>query len=455
MKILYVTTLKRDMVKVWLCQETSFFGSLIPPVDLVSIATTLSQDGHLARVLDLRLYKKPLDVYKMFLKEFKPDALVLNLATASAVYDYEIVKVTPREVKKIAFGSHAIALPEEAFQNGFDYVLYGDPEKALRDLVNNNLNAQGIDGISIPYNINRTPNLFEDLDSIPYLDLSMIELNRYSAVYVDRGRLFTAMLSSRGCPFRCTYCLNPTFFSRRYRTQSPERIAEELKFLNRRFGIEEVLFLDATFNISELQVIKFCEELLKRNIKINWLCNMRVEPVNLEMLKLMKEAGCKRVMYGVEDVALLEDIKKDTTSQKIFDAFTNSRKAGLAADAYVILFPDTKHLNEVSYAKYILNLLKQLNADAFQCNIAIPFPGTELFKSLSKEGSLKSDWALYDPGGKKMPYCSKLDLGKVKRIIFIRYPFMNLKNILNLLKDIDLKSLKKMLKKYLENLMQA
>lgn len=455
MKVLYVTTLKREMVKVWVCQETSFIGSLIPPVDLVSIASTLGQDGHQARVLDLRLYKRPLDVYKMVLREFEPEAMVLNLATPSAPSDYQVVKVTPPKVKKIAFGSHAIALPEEAFQNGFDYVLYGDPEKALRDLISSDMDAQGIDGVSRPDSINYRPALFEKLDCIPYLNLDLIDLRRYSAPYIGRGTLFTVMLSSRGCPFKCTYCLNPVFFSRRCRTQSPQRIAEELQFLNRRFGVGEVVFLDATFNINESRVIKFCEELLKNNVKLKWSCNMRVEPASLEMLRLMKKAGCKRVMYGVEDVKLLEDIKKDTASGKIFDAFANSRKASLSVDAYLMLFPESKHTSEIHYANYMLKLLKRLDADAFQCNIAIPFPGSELFDSMSKKGRLKKDWTLYDPGGYKTPYYSELDLGRVKRMILIRYPFLNFNHVFKVLRNTSLRNFWIMFRKYIKTFLES
>lgn len=451
MKILCVTTLKKDMVKVWLCQQTSFIGSLIPPADLVSVASTLEQDGHGVRVLDLRLYKRPLEVYKETLREYKPDAMVLNLATPTALSDYEIVKITPAQIKKIAFGSHAIALPEEAFKNGFDYVLYGDPEKALKELIRNNLDAQRTEGVSTPDSTNQNLALFENLDCIPYLNLGLIDLRRYSAPYINRGTLFTVMLSSRGCPYQCTYCLNPVFFSKRYRTQSPLRIVNELQFLNLRFGVGEVVFLDATFNINESRVIKFCEEMLKRDLKVKWSCNMRVEPASLEMLRLMKKAGCKRVMYGVEDIELLEDIKKDTTSGKIFDAFANSRKAGLSSDAYVMLFPNSKQTSEARYANYMLKLLKRLDADAFQCNIAIPFPGSELFDSISRTGKLKKNWSLYNPGGYQTPYHCELNLGKVKRMILICYPFLNFNHLIKVFRNTDFRNFWIVFQRYAKN----
>ena len=101
MKFLLVTSQNKNLVKLWACQETSHIGSLLPPVDLCSIAASLHKNEHIVKISDLRLFKNPLATYSEELASFKPDAIILNITTTSANYDYEIIKSTPKIIKKI------------------------------------------------------------------------------------------------------------------------------------------------------------------------------------------------------------------------------------------------------------------------------------------------------------------------------------------------------------------
>jgi radical SAM superfamily enzyme YgiQ (UPF0313 family) len=453
-KILFVTTLKQDMVKVWLCQQTSFVGSLVPPADLAYIATYLQKkiSALEIKILDLRLFKDPLAKYKSYLKEHGPKAVVLNLTTATASYDYEIIKNTPPSIKKVCFGSHAVALPDEVLQKGFDFILSGDPEKAMLELLKTNWQPdKNVKGLLTTANKNNKAIYFDDLDEIPFQNISLIDIEKYHAPYIKKRSRFTMLMSSRGCPFKCSFCLNPVFFGPRYRSQTKEHMVEELAFLAREHGISEVVYLDATFNTSEKRVVDFCEHLLEKKIKMRWAVNMRADPCSLEMLKLMKKAGCTRVMFGVEDLDLLTKINKSISAEKIIKAFANAKKARVSAIAYIMLFPDTK-FTEKSYVKHMLNILKVIKADAFQCNICIPFPGSELFNKMDKEYSLKKDWSLYDPSCSILPYNSSLDLVKIRKKIILKYPFYNPLKAIATITQLDLRTLKALLIKYFENI---
>ena len=116
-----------------------------------------------------------------------------------------------------------------------------------------------------------------------------------------------------------------------------------------------------------------------------------------------------------------------------------------------MLFPDATY-TEKDYIKHILSLLKIIDADTFQCNICIPFPGSKLYQEMEARGELVKDWRSYDPSCSKLPYKSSLDLVKIRQQIILRYPFYNLSRFSSLLPSLDFRTLKALVGKHLENL---
>jgi len=426
MKFLLVTTIKKDAVKIWVCQETTPVGSIHPPVDLASVAATIKGLGHEAKILDMRLYNDPMGSYQNEIKDYHPDAVILNLTTTSAMYDYQILTSTSPEIKKILFGTHAISMPKDVFDRGAaDFILIGDPEAGITNLIKNNFNGDISDGV-LTKNIMKKAPLYlsaQQLDALPFPALDLIDFNNYRAPYM-RGK-YSIMLAARGCPFLCTYCLYPTLFGKDARQRSAKSIVDEMQFNKEKFGITEYYFIDATFNIDAKHISEICDEMIKRDLKIKWSCNMRVYPVTLEMMQKMKEAGCIRVFYGVEDPDVFREIKKGANANQTLNAFKVTKEAGVKTVAFTMVFDRKDVANEKVYKEKTLQLLKQLDADAFQCNVAIPFPGTELYDTQSKEMPLSNDWSLYDPNGDKLPYDSKLNLVRIKKGIYLNFPIVN------------------------------
>lgn len=447
MKFLFVTSLKRELVKVWVCQETSPVGSLLPPVDLASIAATVRKRGCTAEILDLRLFNDPKKTFLQRLQDFKPDGVILNISTTSANTDYELISLIPNDIRKICFGTHAQSLPEECFDKGVDYILVGDPEICISDLLENEMDASKCKGILVSSGCNHAsevkPNYCSNLDLLPFPALDLLELHKYYAPYINHGNLFSLLLSSRGCTYKCDYCLYPTLFGGKFRTRSPKNIVDEMEYDYKRYGIREFIFLDATFNISEKRVVELCTEIIKRKLQIIWACNMRVTPVSLEMLSLMKRAGCNRVFYGVEDTDLLEETGKGVTEESIKETFRKTKESDISTVAFTMLFP-REDITEEGYEKKILSTLTFLGADAFQCNVAIPFPGTDMFNKLQRQENLSRDWSLYDPHGNRLPYETKVDLISVKRGIYTKFLFWNPWTVISLLRAVNFKAFKAM-----------
>ena len=430
MKFLLLTSTEREIVKVWVCQETSPAGSLLPPVDLASVAATIKSIGHQVKILDLRLYDDPWQKYRKELGEFQPDAIVLNLTTTSATHDYQLIASTPGHVKKICFGTHAQEMVDYNFKKGVDFILLGDPEAAIASLISFDMDGTRARGVMTRQKNQATPNYWEDLDTLPRPALDLLDMKKYHAPYIKSGHSFTLLLGGRGCPYLCTYCLYPVLFGNKYRLRSVANIVEEIEEDYQQYGINEFLFLDATFNSSSQRVNDFCEELLKKGLEVNWACNMRVTPVSIHMLKLMKRAGCSRIFFGVEDQDLLDETKKATTIHTTASAFKMARKAGISTVAFTMLFP-REDLNENQYSKQILSTLNDLKADAFQCNVAIPFPGTAMYEK--EPNGVEPIWSKYDPHGELLPYKANIDLVRVKKKVYrsflIASPFLVLKAI--------------------------
>jgi radical SAM superfamily enzyme YgiQ (UPF0313 family) len=417
-KFLLLTALHKQTVNVWVCQETSPAGSLLPPVDLASIAASIKELGHQAEILDLRLiHKEPIRKYLEVIEDFKPDALVLNLSTVSANNDYKLVHAAPDGIIKVCFGTHAQSLPDECFRNGFDYILFGDPEAAISSLLENNMDGRTAQGVLTPENRDRQPFYREDLDTLPFPALENLDLRKYHAPYIKRNNLFTLLLGSRGCVYSCTYCLYPVQFGNTFRTRSIHNILDEIERDYKKFGIQDFYFLDATFNINQKRVEDFCEGLFSRGLNINWMCNMRVSPVSDEMLRHMKKSGCVWIFYGVEDQDFLDETRKRISKESTIEAFRKTREAGISTIAFTMLFP-RQEISEKTYSKNILSILHTLHADAFQCNVAIPFPGTEIYKKYDEKGNIGKNWDTFDPHGDVLPYKSEIDLIKVKRNVY-------------------------------------
>ncbi len=441
MRLAFITGVDPRLVKLWVCQETSPVGSLLPPVDLAGMAALARREGAEVQVWDLRLARRPYLDYQRRLEAFGPDAVVLNITTTSAAKDFELLAATPSRVPVIAFGTHAMARPEECFENGVRLILTGDPEAGLQSLLDQGLEASSQPGIISSKNPTGSngPAYVEDLDSLPFPALEFLPLRRYRAPYF-RQSPFTIMLSSRGCPHRCTFCLYPALFGRRVRERSPENICEEIAHNLKAHGVGSVYFLDATFNISSKRVESLCNEIIGRGLLISWICNMRVDGVTPHMLKLMRKAGCSWIFYGVEDVDLLDSIAKGITYEQTLEAFRMARKAGIATMAFLMLFPGGAN-SETAYEQKLLRLLEKLRADAFQCTVAIPFPGTPMYSGWTGNGKLSDSWEDYDPGGSALPYGSEVDLVRVKRNIYFRYFLRHPSQVLGLLRRINIKSL--------------
>src|SRR3989344_1918795 len=233
-----------------------------------------------------------------------------------------------------------------------DELVNDDTEKMIEDevilpkLLNKN-DWSKIKGITYKNNKgeiinNGKSDLIEDLDKIPFPARHLIDFSKYAGTaefgfLLHKNEKWTPVITSRGCPYLCTFCANWRVMGRDTRDRSPENVLEELKEIKYTNGMNTILFLDDTFTLRPKRVEKICELMIKENLNMKWSCQTRVD-VSKELLELMKKAGCQLVAFGVESGSnkVLRAIKKGTNIDIVKNAFKISHEVGLKRKAFFI-----------------------------------------------------------------------------------------------------------------------
>ena len=183
----------------------------------------------------------------------------------------------------------------------------------------------------------------------------------------------TCLISSLGCPYRCTFCVPSTI---PYRVRDIANVIEELKHIAS-LGIKEVVFQDSTFSADREHAKLLCEKMLSEKIGLSWICLTRVDCVDEKLLLLMKKAGCHTIELGVEagDDATLERVSKGITRKKVLDAFTTCRRAGIRTCAFFIIgLPG----QDASSIKKMIDFAVEIDPDAASFSFAMPLFGTKM-----------------------------------------------------------------------------
>ncbi|MDI6814528.1 MAG: radical SAM protein [Dehalococcoidales bacterium] len=233
--------------------------------------------------------------------------------------------------------------------------------------------------------------LIADLDSLPFPAYHLLPLHRYKPHPPHGRRLpFMAMLTSRGCPYNCTFCSKP-IFGRKFRSQSPQRIASEVEYLEGKFKIKEIAFYDDIFTLDKKRIAELAEEFNKRGLSIPWTCETRVDLVTEELLKEMKQAGCYMIAYGIEsgNQTILNSLRKKITIEQVKETVKATRDVGIQSIGYFMLgSPGETPLT----IRQTIDFANYLPLDFAQFSVTIPFPGTDLYNLYLEQGSGNENW---------------------------------------------------------------
>jgi radical SAM superfamily enzyme YgiQ (UPF0313 family) len=238
----------------------------------------------------------------------------------------------------------------------------------------------------------------ENLDVLPFPDWSLFPIKKYSYSPALNKKPVTVMLSSRGCPYSCCfYCPYPMNSGKKIRLRSIENVTGEMEYLKNKYGIKAVDFRDPIFTLNRERTLKFSYELIKKNLNIIWSCETRIDCLDENLLKTMYQAGLRHLNLGIES-ASKEVLKKSSrlpieiNQQDKIIFFCHNKGISIATFYIIGMDSDTEEsvLKTIDYAK-------KLNTLVAQFTISTPYPGTDFFEKLKREGKINTfDWEQYD-----------------------------------------------------------
>ena len=395
-----------------------------PPLGLALLAAILGKNGYKVKILDANA------------AGFTP------AEAASSVKDTDIVGITAmtptigtalqiaRDIKKInpgltiiLGGPHVTLMPEEtlASTKDIDVIVRGEADETILELMSALENKRPMDNIpGISYKKdgktihNALRDIVTDMDLLPYPAFDLLPWQRYQP-HPPHGmyKPFAAMVTSRGCPYRCAYCSKPVFGSK-FRAQSAERVVNEMAYLQEKFGVREIAFYDDSFTLDKKRIHAITEKIREKGLKIAWTCETRVNLVDKELLRHMKQAGCYAVAYGIETAApeIMKVIQKDITLDQVEKAVQAHHEIKLQVVGYFMLGSPGETPETIQQT---INFAKKLKVDFAQFSVTTPFPATELYDIYMRGRKEPPKWEDFVYAGTDNPTTPVFESDKLTR----------------------------------------
>lgn len=371
-----------------------------PPLGIASLAAFARQLGHTPMILDL--FVDDSDPIKVC-EEFKPEYVAFSVTTPLLCEANNIAK----EIKecfpkpKIIFGgSHPSSDINGVLEKNFvDCVVFGEGELTLAELLDNK-KPDEIKGLAFKQDgkikINPPRELIADLDALPMPAYDLLKMDRYPNHPLSIESPSISIMTSRGCPFGCTYC-SKVVFGRTFRKMSPARVLELMEYLMKNYGIREFQIIDDVFTFDRQRVKDICNEIIKRKLDIKWMTpnGVRVDSLDMETLKLMKQAGCHYLYLGIESGSprILARIKKGITLDHVRNTVRMINDAGIRVGAFFMIGLPDETTEDIEQT---ISFAKSLRLDSVKFGILVPLPGTEVFDEFKQKGFIKNfDYSTY------------------------------------------------------------
>ena len=389
-------------------------GTLYYPIWLAYATGTVEKAGHSVRLIDAPATGASLDEVVRVADAFQPDLVAIDTSTPSVENDARVadaIKQTCSQSLVGLVGPHVSAVPAETLNDypWLDFVGVQEYDETLRDLADS-LDRGGDGWKEVPGIARREDGKvvstaprqwMQDLDAQPFVSevyKRHLDYKRY--FYAITQWPVVTIVSGRGCPYKCNYCLFPqTLQGHQYRTRSPGHVVEELAYIQREFpGVREVFIEDDTLTLHRRRTVEICEEVIRRGLRIAWTCNARAD-VDYETLKVMKAANCRLMCVGIEsgDQKVLDNVQKGIQLEQIEQFFKDAKRAGILVHGCFMAgnVGETRETMEKT-----LDLAKRLNPDTAQFFPLMVYPGTAAYEWARAENLIKartySDWLTKD-----------------------------------------------------------
>ena len=379
----------------------------MPPLGLTYLAAMLRQSGAEVQILDLMVTRYSPETVKRQIHEFQPQVVGATCSTLNYNIAARILKLCKKadpNVVTLIGGPHVSFTATDVVMNDpwIDVVARGESDQTLVELADTLRDGNDLSQVpGIAYRKNGTAvstdprPLIKDLDRLPFPARELLPLSRYRAL----GQPCT-VITSRGCPFGCIFCSAPKMFGRGVRFRDPSLVVNEIAQLREEFGFRNINIVDDTFTVREEHVQSICEKMIEMKLDINWSVYSRVDTISPRMLRLMKEAGCSWICFGLESGSqtILDRIKKRITVDQSREAVKMAKEAGIdVLVSFILGLPGEDSLTASQTVGLARELFAKYGAN-YGFHILAPMPGTEVCERAAEYGIkiLTHNWSRYN-----------------------------------------------------------
>ncbi len=379
--------------------------SLTMPLGLLYLAARLEQEGHEVRLEDLQLCCSPVSHLRKTLQEFSPGlvgitSFSINLHSAGKLL--RAAKQVCPEAITVWGGPHVSFDDENVLRRNpwADVIVRGEGEETLTEIAGRAERQEGFDGVlgstwrDLEGAILRnSPRPFQpNIDLWPRPAWHLLKLSQYLA-FEDGA----SILTSRGCPHRCVFCVGRKMIGAQGRFRDPVAVVDEIEALAR-LGFKRLRVEDDLFTFRKERAVAICREIDRRKLSIRWRAYARVDTVDPGLLKWMKQAGCERLLFGAESGSpeILKRIRKGITPEQTRRAVEMTKEAGIGVLASFVIGLPGETPETLRQTVEFADSLKV----PYSLNLLTPYVGTEI-RECAKEWEIQihtDDWKFYGQG---------------------------------------------------------
>lgn len=346
-----------------------------PPLGLMYLGAFLREQGHDVEIIEMADGIK--DV---------PDANVYGITAVTPSFNHanhvaELVRLKDEDALIVIGGPHITAIPHDIVTSNFDIGIIGEGEYTFDDLLL--LSIDHVNGVIYKsfggYQVNPSRAPIENLDDLPYPSRELVDIHSYHRKVA--GIPATTMITSRGCPFECIFCDN-TMWGKNYRCRSVRDIIGELLEIRDAYGFEAVLFVDDEFTLYP-KFPKLLKEIKK--LDMTWRCWTRADLVGQNVLRMMKEAGCEEIAFGVESGSqkILDNLNKNITVKRNVDAIKWAKDVGITTKIFLMVGSPGENLKTIGQTS---DFIIRTQPDDWILSTFVPMPGSAAFREPEKYG---------------------------------------------------------------------
>jgi radical SAM superfamily enzyme YgiQ (UPF0313 family) len=372
----------------------------LPPLGLACVGGALRAAGHEVLVIDAAVEPRWEARLGEVLSGWRPRAVGISASTIMLKPALDLAartKDADPATSVILGGVHATLFPGEVLREGvIDLAVHGEGEQTTVELlaaVERSESLHAIAGIAFrdgngPRVNGRRPPI-QNLDDLPLPAYDLLPMGLYSTPFSATGAV-TSIVTSRGCPYSCTFCDAFVVHGRKYRAHSAERVVTEIRHLVREFGVREVLFKDSEFTLDRHRVEGFCDLMTRGGPRVTWTCSTRVNRVDGPLLRKMAAAGCRVIQFGIEsaDPAVLDALKKGITLEQVREAFRSARAEGIDTVANLMVGSPGETRGSIEATR---RLIREIRPDHLNVQVLVPYPGTELHRTLQGQSLVDAE----------------------------------------------------------------